>query len=282
MDCSLLRLPLCRLPAQGGRFFSMGKQAGDPLLRVDGLSKAFYRDRDRLRVLQRIGLDAGEGEFIAIIGPSGCGKSTFFNILAGLISPDEGFILLENQKVPHLRGRMAYMQQNDLLLPWRNTLDNAILGMEVQGRHKKLARQQARELLRIFGLEGFEDRYPQELSGGMRQRVALMRTILCKKDILLLDEPFGALDAMTRSIMQGWLLKIWDQFGPSVLLVTHDVDEALLLADRIYVMTSRPASIKGKLQMELGRPRKITAPEMVSCKEYLLDLLDDEMRIAQP
>ena len=273
-------MPLSRL----GRavFFAMGKQTGDPLLQVDGLSKGFCRGRDRLRVLQRVSLDVGEGEFIAIIGPSGCGKSTFFNILAGLISPDEGYILLEDQQVPHIRGRMAYMQQNDLLLPWRNTLDNAILGMEVQGSHKRLARQQARELLKIFGLEGFEDRYPHELSGGMRQRVALMRTILCKKDILLLDEPFGALDAMTRSIMQGWLLKIWGQFGPSVLLVTHDVDEALLLADRIYVMTSRPASIKGTLQMELGRPRKITAAEMVSCKEYLLELLENEIRVAQP
>ena len=142
-----------------------------------------------------------------------------------------------------------------------------------------MARQQARELLEIFGLEGFEDRYPQELSGGMRQRVALMRTILCKKDILLLDEPFGALDAMTRGIMQRWLLKVWGQFGPSILLVTHDVDEALLLADRIYVMTSRPATIKGSLQMELGRPRRVTEPEMVRRKAYLLELLENEITV---
>ncbi len=255
----------------------MRKQADDVLLQVDVLSKAFRRGRDELRVLQRISLHAGEREFIAIIGPSGCGKTTFFNILAGLISPDEGNIFLDGRKVPHLRGRMAYMQQKDLLLPWRNTLDNAILGLEIQGRHKRLARQQARKLLETFGLEGFEDRYPQELSGGMRQRVALMRTILCKKDILLLDEPFGALDAMTRGIMQRWLLKVWDKFGPSVLLVTHDVDEALLLADRIYVMTSRPATIKRSLQMELGRPRRITEPEMVRRKAYLLELLENEI-----
>ena len=154
--------------------------------------------------------------------------------------------------------------------------------MEIQGGQKRLARHQARELLRLFGLEGFEDRYPQELSGGMRQRVALMRTILCKKDILLLDEPFGALDAITRSIMQRWLLKVWEQFGPSVLLVTHDVDEALRLADRIYVMTSRPAAIKGSLQVDQGRPRRITEPEMVSRKEYLLELLEKEIKIPQP
>ena len=257
----------------------MRKLGDDALLQVDVLSKAFCRGRDELRVLQRISLDAGEREFIAIIGPSGCGKTTFFNILAGLISPDEGNIFLDGHKVPHLRGRMAYMQQKDLLLPWRNTLDNAILGLEIQGRHKRLARQQARELLEIFGLEGFEDRYPQELSGGMRQRVALMRTILCKKDILLLDEPFGALDAMTRGIMQRWLLKVWGKFGPSILLVTHDVDEALLLADRIYVMTSRPATIKGSLQMELGRPRRVTEPEMVRRKAYLLELLENEITV---
>jgi ABC-type nitrate/sulfonate/bicarbonate transport system ATPase subunit len=259
----------------------MREQGCDSLLQVDGISKAFFRGRDELRVLKGISLNAGEGEIIAIIGPSGCGKSTLFNILAGLISADAGDIFLEDQKVPHLRGRMAYMQQKDLLLPWRNTLDNAILGMEIQGRQKQLARHQARTLLRLFGLEGFEDRYPQELSGGMRQRVALMRTILCKKDILLLDEPFGALDAITRSIMQRWLLKVWDQFGPSVLLVTHDVDEALLLADRIYVMSSRPAAIKGSLQVNQGRPRRITEPEMVSRKEYLLELLEKEIKTPQ-
>lgn len=276
----MLGMPLSRLGE--AVFFDMQKRAGNNLLQVDGLSKGFSRGRDELRVLQGISLDAEEGEFIAIIGPSGCGKSTLFNILAGLISPDEGNISLEGQRVQNLRGRVAYMQQKDLLLPWRNTLDNAILGIEIQGSRKNLARQQARELLKIFGLEGFEDRYPQELSGGMRQRVALMRTMLCKKDILLLDEPFGALDAITRRIMQRWLLSIWDQFGPAVLLVTHDVDEALLLADRIYVMTARPASIKGSLQVELGRPRRITEPEMVRSKEYLFELLEDEITVPEP
>ena len=246
------------------------------LLQVEGLSKTFSRDRDNLEVLKSISLSTGVGEFIAIIGPSGCGKSTFFNILAGLLSADDGNIFLKGVEVSHLRGRMAYMQQKDLLLPWRKTLDNAILGMEIQGSAKQLARQEARELLRTFGLEGFEDRYPRELSGGMRQRVALMRTILCKKDILLLDEPFGALDAITRRTMQKWLLCIWDQFRPSVLLVTHDVEEALLLADRIYVMSPRPASIKNSLKVELDRPRKITQPEIIKNKEYLLELLEDE------
>jgi ABC-type nitrate/sulfonate/bicarbonate transport system ATPase subunit len=270
------------LSLAGKAVFYMNKRTGDPLLQINGLSRAFSNGKDKLQVLQSVSLDACEGEFIAIIGPSGCGKSTFFNILAGLISPDEGNIMLDGKKVPHLRGRMAYMQQKDLLLPWRNTLDNAILGMEIQGGHKRSAREQARELLKIFGLEGFEEHYPQELSGGMRQRVALMRTILCKKDILLLDEPFGALDAMTRGIMQRWLLKVWGQFGPSVLLVTHDVEEALILADRIYVMTSRPGSIKGSLQVPLERPRRITQADMVDCKKYLLELLEEEITVGQP
>jgi ABC-type nitrate/sulfonate/bicarbonate transport system ATPase subunit len=245
-----------------------------PLLRVDGLSKTFSRDRDNLEVLQSISLEAGRGEFIAIVGPSGCGKSTFFNVLAGLVSADNGNIFLKGKQVHNLKGQMAYMQQKDLLLPWRNTLDNAILGMEIQGGSKQFAREQARELLQVFELAGFEDRYPRELSGGMRQRVALMRTILCKKDILLLDEPFGALDAITRRTMQKWLLKIWDQFGPSVLLVTHDVEEALLLADQIYVMSSRPARIKNSLSIDIDRPRKITDPKMINSKEHLLELLE--------
>ena len=251
------------------------------LLQVEGLSKTFSRDRDNLEVLKSISLRTGVGEFIAIIGPSGCGKSTFFNILAGLLSADNGNIFLKGVEVSNLRGRMAYMQQKDLLLPWRKTLDNAILGMEIQGSAKQLARQEARELLRTFGLEGFEDRYPRELSGGMRQRVALMRTILCKKDILLLDEPFGALDAITRRTMQKWLLCIWDQFRHSVLFVTHDVEEALLLADRIYVMSPRPAFIKNSLKVELDRPRKITQPEIIKKKEYLLELLEDEITETQ-
>ena len=270
------------LSSAGKRFFYMSERADNNLLQVAGVSKSFSRGRDELLVLDRIHLDADAGEFIAIIGPSGCGKSTFFNILAGLISYDEGNMRLEGQEVQHLRGRMAYMQQKDLLLPWRNTLDNAILGIEIQGQRKRVARQQARELLKTFGLQGFEDHYPQELSGGMRQRVALMRTILCRKDILLLDEPFGALDAITRRALQRWLLRIWGHFKPTVLLVTHDVDEALLLANRIYVMSSRPASIKGSLQVKLDRPRKATAPEMVSNKEYLFELLEDELTLSNP
>ena len=248
------------------------------MLEADGLVKTFSGPDGNLQVLDDFGLKVGRGEIVAIIGPSGCGKSTFFNVLAGLIPPDRGRIFLEGDRVPHLRGKIAYMQQKDLLLPWRTALDNAILGLEVQKVPKGKARRQARGLLKTFGLEGFEDRYPRQLSGGMRQRVALMRTVLCRKDILALDEPFGALDAITRSVMQKWLLKVWGRFKPSVLLVTHDVEEALLLADRIYVMTSRPGSVKAVVSADLERPRRITAPRMVELKESVLDVLEDEIR----
>ncbi len=248
-----------------------------PLLEVEGLCKGFANGNGLLEVLSEIFLEVSPGEIISLIGPSGCGKSTLFNVLAGLTHPNRGRIRLDGLEVPHIRGQVAYMQQKDLLLPWRSTLDNAILGMEIQGTKKSMARQEAMELLKVFGLEGFEDRYPRELSGGMRQRVALMRTILCRKKILLLDEPFGALDTMTRAMMQRWLLKIWMRFRPSVLLVTHDVEEALLLADRIYVMTSRPSSIKAVQPVQLERPRQATERALVEHKAELLELLEEEI-----
>jgi len=250
---------------------------GEPLLEIQGLVKAFGDRRPGTPVLDGLDLEAAAGEFVALIGPSGCGKSTIFNLLAGLIQADAGSLLLEGRAVPHLRGRLAYMQQKDLLLPWRRTLDNAILGLETQGVPKAEARRRARGLLDVFGLSGFEDRWPDELSGGMRQRVALMRTMLCQKEILLLDEPFGALDAMTRAQMQEWLLKVWARFRPTVLLVTHDVEEALVLADRIYVLTSRPARVKEVVRVTDPRPRAMTRPDLVRRKADLLRLLADEI-----
>jgi len=257
----------------------MQKRLNSPLLLVENLSVAFGSGKEILPVLRDVEVEVGRGEFIAIIGPSGCGKTTFFNVLAGLNRAGNGRMFLEGRPVPHLRGQVAYMQQKDLLLPWRNTIDNVILGMEIQGVDKRSARQEARQLLKVFGLEGFEASYPDELSGGMRQRVALMRTIQCHKNIWLLDEPFGALDAITRRELQKWLLEIWDRFGASVLLVTHDVEEALILADRIYVMTARPAMVKASVAVPLARPRRITQPEMVNLKENLLGLLENEVAL---
>jgi ABC-type nitrate/sulfonate/bicarbonate transport system ATPase subunit len=226
-----------------------------------------------VQALSRVNLTVGRGQLAAVIGPSGCGKSTLFNALAGL-TPIAGDIVLEGKRVPHLRGRAAYMQQKDLLLPWRSALDNAVLGLEIQGLERAAARRRAADMLAEFGLADFIHRYPAELSGGMRQRVALVRTILCGRDIWLLDEPFAALDAITRRHMQHWLAAAWAGSQAAVILVTHDVEEALLLADRIYVMSARPGSILEGLSVNRPRPRLAVDPELAGLKVRLLELLD--------
>lgn len=246
-------------------------------LKVEGICKTFRRKEGDLPVLDGASLSAGPGEFIALVGPSGCGKSTLFNILSGLIRADVGEIFLNGKKTSHVRGSAAYMQQKDLLLPWRTVLDNVILGMEIGGAAKNSARMEAFALLETFGLKGFENRRPTELSGGMKQRAALMRTLLCKKPLLLLDEPFGALDAITRRIMRQHLTDVHLQFGTSVVLVTHDVEEALLLADRVYVMSARPGMMNTEVKIEIGRPRPADHPLIVSRKQRLLSILDEEM-----
>jgi ABC-type nitrate/sulfonate/bicarbonate transport system ATPase subunit len=244
-----------------------------PALEVAGLDKCF----DRLEVLHRVSLVVGPREFVTLLGPSGCGKSTLCNIVAGLIRPDAGTVRLNGASLDGSRGRVAYMQQKDLLLPWRTVLANAVLGMEIQRIPRADARLEAREMLRRFGLEGFEGAYPGLLSGGMRQRVALVRTLLCRRDLLVLDEPFGALDAMTRSAMQGYLLRLREEFGRTVLFITHDIEEAVLLSDRIYVMTARPGRIRAEVPVELPHPRHAADEGVVRTKARLLELLQAEM-----
>ncbi len=174
-------------------------------------------------------------------------------------------------------GAFAYMQQKDLLLPWRTVLGNVLLGPEIEHQPRDEARHEAMQLLDQLGLKGFERHYPAQLSGGMRQRAALVRTLLLKKDILLLDEPFGALDAMTRTVMQAILLDIWQQWRQTILLITHDVDEALLFSDRIYVLTARPATVKKEVAVPLPRPRSLTDMAFIQLKSDLLDTLQTEM-----
>jgi len=248
-----------------------------PKLQVSHLSKRFRQNGTWLDVLADVSVEVGPREFVTLLGPSGCGKSTLCNIVAGLVPPDAGTILLNGGPLASARGRVAYMQQKDLLLPWRTVVDNAILGLEIQGVPRPEARAEARELLRGYGLEGFARVYPALLSGGMRQRVALVRTLLCKKDLLVLDEPFGALDAMTRSAMQGYLLRLQEEFGRTVLLITHDVEEAVLLSDRIYVLTARPARVKAELAISLPRPRLPAQEGVVREKARILELLQGEM-----
>ena len=227
--------------------------------------KAFRVDGRLVTALDGLSLRAREGEFVVLIGPSGCGKSTLLNIICGLMQPDSGEVFFDGQPVRDRTGLVGYMLQKDLLLPWRKVLDNVILGPEISGMDGKAARQEASLLLPLFGLDGFEESYPATLSGGMRQRAALLRTFLCRQRAMLLDEPFGALDALTRRQLQQWLLEVWNQFQQTIIFVTHDVDEAIYLADRVYVMTPRPGVIKLDLNISLARPRR---PEMLTSEEF--------------
>ena len=240
----------------------------------------------REQVLAEVDLVVEPGEFVSIIGPSGCGKSTLLNIIAGLDQPDSGTVLLDDgldgQEQAGLRerlGRVGYMQQKDLLLPWRTVLDNAILGLEIRGVPRRQARKQAMELTESFGLDGFENQYPLALSGGMRQRAAFLRTMLLGQDMVLLDEPFGALDALTRVHMQEWLLTLWDSMNSTVVLITHDMDEAILVSDRVYVLTSRPGTVKMILNVDLPRPRDfeaVTSAAFAVLKAKLVAALREE------
>ncbi|HEU4324343.1 MAG TPA: ABC transporter ATP-binding protein [Roseiflexaceae bacterium] len=239
---------------------------------LEGLTKRF----GPLLALEGVSLEARAGEFVSIIGPSGSGKSTLFNIVAGLERPDAGRVLLGGADVTGRRGAVAYMPQRDALLPWRSVLDNAVLAAAVQGGDVAAARREAQGLLELFGLAGFGDALPAALSGGMRQRAALLRTVLWPRPVLLLDEPFGALDALTRAQLQQWLLELRGRLERTILLVTHDVDEALLLSDRVYVLTPRPGRLALALPVDLPRPRGyglVASPEFGRLKARLLQEL---------
>lgn len=248
---------------------------GDNVVLRD-VRKSFRVDGRVMVALDGIDMVAHDREFVTLIGPSGCGKSTLFNIICGLMEPDEGQVWLSSDVNGRRIGTVGYMPQKDLLIPWRTVLDNVILGPELAGVNRREARREARELLPLFGLAGFEDSYPVTLSGGMKQRAALLRTVSCHRDIMLLDEPFGALDALTRSTLQDWLLGIWQRFRQTVLFITHDVEEAIYLSDRVYVMSARPARMIRELTVPLARPRRrdmVATEPFVSCKVDLLAAL---------
>jgi ABC-type nitrate/sulfonate/bicarbonate transport system ATPase subunit len=253
-------------------------------LNVQTVSKVFRRDGRTVRALDPVSVTIPEGRLISLIGPSGCGKSTLFNIIAGLLRPTTGDVLADGKSIVGRPGHVAYMLQKGLLLPWRTILDNIILAAEVRGVPKRESIARAQPLIERYGLGGFEQHYPHELSGGMRQRTSLLRTMLYDRDVVLLDEPFGALDAQTRLLMQGWLLQIWSDFRKTILFVTHDIDEAIYLSDEIYVFTARPGRIKSHIHVTLPRPRDqdaVTSASFMGLKRQLLDLLNDEARIAE-
>ncbi|OGO18750.1 MAG: ABC transporter [Chloroflexi bacterium RBG_16_48_8] len=228
----------------------------EPTVELRNVSKTFYGDGKIVKVLDGLSFQVNKGEFVTIIGPSGSGKSTLFNLIVGLLEPDAGQICIDGEICRIRAGRVGYMPQRDLLLPWRSVLDNVIIPLQLRGVSRSQARSSAYEMLPLFGLEDFAEAYPSALSGGMRQRAALLRTILTDRQILLLDEPFGALDALTRRELQDWLLNLWNQFGQTVIFITHDVEEALYLGDRVLVLSSRPGKIIKSLDVALPRPRR--------------------------
>ena len=249
-------------------------------MKVRGVSRT-YRDRAHsVTALQGTDLDVPEGRFVSIVGPSACGKSTLLNLFCGLDKPDSGSIETPALGAGDLLGRVGYMPQQDLLMPWRTVTENASIGLECLGIDRGEARKRAGEHMARFGLNGFERSYPSQLSGGMRQRVAMLRTFLCDRKINLLDEPFGKLDAMTRASMQTWLLDYWQENRCTIVFVTHDIDEALYLSDVVHLMSPRPGRIILSVQVDVPRPRKysevVTSPHFNELKSRLLATLGKE------
>jgi ABC-type nitrate/sulfonate/bicarbonate transport system ATPase subunit len=232
-----------------------------------------------LDTLEDVSVVLEENKFVSILGPSGCGKSTLFDIISGLEKPDKGTVLIEGKNYTGKTGRVSYMHQKDLLLPWRTVLDNACIPLIIKGLSLSKSREKADSYFNLFGLSGFEKYYPGQLSGGMKQRAALLRTYLFSDDIMLLDEPFGGLDAMTRRDMQFWLLKLLANFKSSILFITHSVDEAIFLSDKIYLFSKRPAIVKEVFEINIKRPRDykvFTSIEFNKIKGEILHLLLEE------
>jgi ABC-type nitrate/sulfonate/bicarbonate transport system ATPase subunit len=260
---------------------AVGKGASAEIA-MRGVSKTFPGARGgEVAVLENVDFRAAPGEFVSVIGPSGCGKSTLFKLIAGLEDADAGSTELNGRPLNPREHPVAYMPQNDLLLPWRSVIRNVTLPLQVAGVGKDEATQRASKMFPLFGLEGFEEAYPYALSGGMRQRAALMRTVIQERPLMLLDEPFGALDSLTRIEMQEFLLDIWDQFGHTIVFITHDIREAIYLSDRIYVMTARPARVRMVVDVDIPRPRPldvIATPRFGQLEAELLHALREENR----
>ncbi|KGX86269.1 ABC transporter ATP-binding protein [Pontibacillus marinus] len=217
-------------------------------LSLTGIAKSF----EDTRVLEGISFDVHDAEFVSILGPSGSGKSTIFNLIGGLYQPDEGDIKLDGESIAGKRGSISYMPQSPSLFPWRTLLDNVMLGSEIVGQQD---REASLQMIEKAGLGGYENAYPHQLSGGMKQRAAFIRSLLSPQPLICLDEPFSALDEFTRLEMQKWLLSLWSEYKRSVLFVTHNIEEALFLSDRVMVLSDRPARVKKEFKIPFERPR---------------------------
>ena len=241
-------------------------------LEVNHISKSF----DAKPILQDISISLNQGELVSLLGVSGGGKTTLFNIIAGLLPPDEGNVILNGKDITNQPGQISYMMQKDLLLPYRTIEDNAALPLLLKGVKKQEARAQVSPLFAQFGLEGTQKKYPAQLSGGMRQRAALLRTYLFSQDVALLDEPFSALDTLTKRSIHQWYLDVMEKIQLTTLFITHDIDEAILLSDRIYLLSGNPGRITAEIMIQEPKPRRddfSLTPEFLEYKRQILSLL---------
>ena len=251
------------------------------LLAAEGITKRY----DAATIIQNINIHLEQGELVSLLGLSGCGKTTLFHVLSGLVEPEEGRVFMEDTEITGKPGMVSYMLQKDLLLPHKKIIDNVSLPLVLKGSGKKEARRQAEPFFRDFGLEGTQYKYPSQLSGGMRQRAALLRTYLSRNRVALLDEPFSALDTITKGQIHEWYLDVMEKIDLSTLFITHDIDEAILLSDRIYIMTGRPGVIRGSLKIEPERTRRrdfLLTDTFLNYKRTIIEILRDQESVSQP
>jgi len=255
------------------------------LLSVEGVSKEYHVRGKKVLALDSIDLAVAQGEFVTVVGPSGCGKSTLLNLIVGLLHSSSGRILFRGDPINGICTKIGYVTQKDNLLPWRTLIENVEIALEIRGIENSARRQRAQELIGQVGLSGFEDHYPHELSGGMRQRANIIRTLIYDPELILMDEPFGPLDAQTRVVLQDQLLKLWLASRKTIVFITHDLVEAITLADRVVLMTSRPGRIKSIENVTIPRPRDVfqihERPEFRSAYERLWQQLRPEVNLAE-
>jgi len=255
------------------------------LLSVENASKEFHvRGKDVLAV-ESLNLSVDEGEFLTVVGPSGCGKSTLLNLIVGLLHLDSGRIIFRGRPIDGINPEIGYVTQKDNLLPWRTLAQNVEIALEIRGSEKNHRRERAKELIERVGLHGFEDHYPHELSGGMRQRANIIRTLIYDPELILMDEPFGPLDAQTRIVLQEQLLSLWAAAKKTIIFITHDLVEAIALADRVVLMTSRPGKVKLIANVPIARPRDVyrihESSEFRNTYEALWRELRPEVKLAE-
>ncbi|MFC4783679.1 ABC transporter ATP-binding protein [Nocardioides sp. MAHUQ-72] len=263
-----------------------GASAGPPAISLRAATKRFpTKSGGAFTALRDVTLDVAPGEFVSIVGPTGCGKSTTLSLVSGLEPASQGTAHVHGRPVAGIPDGVGYMFQADAVLPWKNVLDNVAVGLRYRGTAKAEANARARDWIERVGLAGFEDRFPHQLSGGMRKRVAMAQTLITEPSLLLLDEPFGALDVQTRELMQDELLRLWSGTGAACVFVTHDLTEAITLADRVVVMTAGPATVKDVVDIDLPRPRRVEeirlTPEFIDLYKRVWDSLREEVEITR-